>query len=328
MSNLPSHALPNFTDAAVEDALFHYTTANGLIGLLTKNEIWSTAYWCANDESELVTGKGVLTPMFKRVTHALVQKNDALVQTFASRGVDIETHAESFEHQVLAMTFNVLSAYITCFCKPLGEEDFLHGLLSQWRGYGTDGGYALQFSRKKLEAAVAKGYDPAGFNYELQDVYYSPENPLKEQLLNHREKYEQVFLNHLEERAKPLDFNRKTRRSPVPDLLNGPLEALLDYMIQTKNKHFSEERECRLSILQSTSEEPGLRPLNYFNRAGMIVPYVKTESASFDILDCLDWIVVGPGPRMGARFNSVVQMVKRTGRRILVRPSHIPLARQ
>ena len=30
------------------------------------------------------------------------------------------------------------------------DETYKHGLLSQWRGYGNDGGYAIEFNKKKL----------------------------------------------------------------------------------------------------------------------------------------------------------------------------------
>lgn len=82
MSDIPNHFIPKYTDASREDALFHYTTANGLIGILGTGEIWSTAYYCANDESELAAGKGVLSPLFRSTTHKLIKANDPRVLTF------------------------------------------------------------------------------------------------------------------------------------------------------------------------------------------------------------------------------------------------------
>lgn len=56
MRDIPNHISPTYSDEARDDALFHYTTASGLIGILNANELWSTAYYCANDESELTAG--------------------------------------------------------------------------------------------------------------------------------------------------------------------------------------------------------------------------------------------------------------------------------
>lgn len=328
MSEIPGHIQPTYSDTSREDALFHYTNANGLIGIIEKGDIWGTAYYCTNDESELTAGKGILEPLFRSTTHKLIETNDPRAVTFNQRGVDIREYADQFEKTIAAMALSSLVAYITCFCKPTGQEDFLHGLLSQWRGYGIDGGYALQFSRKKLLAAIASSNKTDGLNYELQDVHYTRENPMKVEVLSHTNAFVRAYMGYLDELAKPLDLSKKTMRSPIAGLPGGPLEAFLGYLMHTKNNHFSEERECRLSIIQLASPSAGELPVQYFNRGGLLVPYTKTPNSSFNILDCIEWIVVGPGPRMGARLKSISQLVKKSGRDIYVRPSLIPFTRQ
>ena len=328
MQKIPGHSLPSFSDEALEDALFHYTTADGLIGIFQNKELWSTAHYCANDESELITGKGILTPLFKEKSYELEKENDPRVNLFRKRGTSIIDFADGFEQQIIALTFNSLSAYITCFCKPNREEDFHHGLLSQWRGYGADGGYALQFSRKKLLNAIAGINESTRLNYELQDVYYSTDNPLKTDVLKKEDAYVNAYLSQLDEITKPLSelFNRKTMPNPIVKLIGGPLESLLEYMVKTKNKHFSEENECRLSLIQLSQPCSECLPVSYFNHKGLLVPYTKTPQ-ELNILDCVDWIVIGPGPRLEARMKSVTQLIRQSGRKIAVRPSHIPFTR-
>lgn len=327
MSEIPSHLLPTFSDESREDALFHYTTATGLIGIFDTGDIWSTAYYCANDESELAAGKGVLAPLFRSTTYKLIEAQDPRVLTFARRGVDIREYADRFEQQIAGMTLSLLCAYITCFCKPTSKEDFHHGLLSQWRGYGSDGGYALHFSRKKLLAAIESANKPDGLSYDLQDVYYTTENPLKAKILSHSDAFVSAYLSFLDELAEPLDSRKRTMRSPIAGLPGGPLEAFLDYLVHTKNEHFGEERECRLSLIQPVSSSSSCLSVQYFNRGGLLVPYTRTPRSSFNVLDCLEWIIVGPGPRMSARFKSVSQLVRQSGREINVRASHIPFTR-
>jgi len=240
----------------------------------------------------------------------------------------LRDYADRFEQQIVGMTLGLLCAYITCFCKPSSKEDFLHGLLSQWRGYGLDGGYALHFSRKKLLAAIENTNKPDGLmSYDLQDVHYTPESPMKAEVLSHSDAYVSEYLSFLDELAEPLDSSKRTMRSPIASLLGGPLDAFLGYLIYTKNEHFGEERECRLSLIQPTSSSPSCLPVQYFNRGGLLVPYTKTPRSDFNILDCLEWIIVGPGPRMGARFKSVSQLVRQSEREIKVRASHIPFTR-
>lgn len=329
MSEIPIHTSPPYSEDSRNDALFHYTSADGLIGILQNKEIWGTAYYCSNDEAELAAGKGILTPEFLRATYKMVQDNDPLVQTFSSRGVDIPEYARGFEQRIMAHAFSALCAYITCFCKPIGAEDFSHGLLSQWRAYGVDGGYALQFSRKKLLAAVENANKAQGLNYQLHDVHYTVENPLKSEVLSHTDSFLRAYKDFLEEIGAPLNdlSSKRSVRNPIASLLGGPLESLLDYLAHTKNQHFSEERECRLSLIEAVSSELEVLPMNYFNRGGLIVPYKKTPRTTFPLLDCIEWIIIGPNPRMGARFKSVTQMVRTAGLAIKVRPSHIPFAR-
>ena len=245
--DLPGHSQPSYSEAGREDALYHYTSANGLIGIFESEEIRSTAYYCANDEQELSAGSGVLTRFLRERAHQLRQANDPRAEVFAKRGIDIMRYADRFERQVTALTMSSLVAYITCFCKPSGKEDFLQGLLSQWRGYGTDGGYALQFSRTRLQAAIENANKANDINYDLEDVYYSPENPLKDRVLAQQSAFLDEFEKRLDELAEPIDFRRTTLRNPIFELLKGPLIPLLDYLTCTKNAHFAEERECRLS---------------------------------------------------------------------------------
>lgn len=327
MAEIPGHTSPPYSEEAREDALFHYTTAIGLIGVLESAELWSTAYFCTNDESELAAGKGILAPLFRAATYDMIQANDPLVHTFRGRGVDIRHYADGFEQMITGFALSSLCAYITCFCKPAGAEDFTHGLLSQWRAYGADGGYALQFSKKKLLAEIERANSSSGVSYELQDVHYSTDNKLKAEVISYKESFLRAYREHLEELAQPLDFSKKTMKNPNATLLGGPLESFLDYLIHTKNQHFGEERECRLSVIDLLSTKSEVLPVNYFNRSGLIVPYKKTPKATFDVLRCVEWIVIGPGPRMGARYKSVVQMVQRLGLGIYVRPSHIPFIR-
>jgi hypothetical protein len=254
----------------------------------------------------------------------MIKAADARVQIFRDRGVDIMEYADQFEQTILGHALYFFCVYVTSFCKPSSEEDFLHGLLSQWRGYGVDGGYALQFSRSRLQVRIEQTRNADEMSYDLQDVHYSSDNPLKDEVLKHSEVFVNAYLDHLDTLVN-FNWNKRTAPNPNAKLIGGPLESFLDFLIHTKNKHFREERECRLSVLEPVSSEVGLRSVDYFNRNGLLVPFVKTSS-SFNILDCLDWIVVGPGPRIGNRFNSIRQMVRKMGLKIEVRPSHIPFS--
>lgn len=324
---VPGHSIPTYSEAAAEDALFHYTTATGLVGILTSGRIWSTGYYCTNDESELTAGRGILAQVFRAKTMRLINDRDARILAFAHHGLgmsDILGYADHFEDLICGLALGSLGAYITCFCKAGGADVFINGLLSQWRGYGSDGGYALQFSRKKLLSAI-EIVQKHEHNYDLVDMHYLSDNSLKAEVLKHGDAFVLEYLNHLDELAK-LELPTAAR-NPLANLLQGPLETLINYLVHTKNSHFSEERECRMSLVQPIGNLTQLLPVDYFNRAGLLVPYVQTPTQGFDLLNCLEWIVVGPGPRLGARFKSVSQLVRQHANHIQVRASQIPFTR-
>ena len=325
MNELPSQIMPSYKEDLLEDTLFHYTTASGLMGILKDNSIWSTAHYCTNDESELAEAKGILTPHFRNKTYELRKENDRRVDFFKRNNVDAMDHANKFEQTIFSDTLSFLNVYLTSFCKPIGKEDFLHGLLSQWRGYGNDGGYALQFNRKRLENSIANFNNESKIFYDLQDVHYSKKNPLKVKVDSHADKFVQAYMDFLDLLIN-VDFKTKTMKRPIANLTGGPLESFLDYIICTKNEHFREEKECRMCLLDIASSESSPIFIDHFNRNGLIVPYTKTP-VEFNILECVDWIIVGPSPRIESRFNSIRQLVRNLGLNIQVRASHIPFSR-
>jgi len=326
MPDYPIHFLPNWSDDAREDSLFHYTSAAGLAGLFSSRSMWSTAYYCANDEQELAAGRGVLTGLFRQEMFELDNKNDKRIQIFYGRGVDPLQYAEHFEGLITSMALSSLCAYITCFCRPIGKEDFYHGLLSQWRAYGQDGGYAIQFSRRKLAQAY-EGMSPAV--YELREVHYESDNELRRKILDHRSAFIEAFHRYLDQLAQPLDSTKDSWQNPLPHLLGGPLESLLDYLVYTKNTHFAEERESRMSaFVAADPSSSAVFPVRYFNRNGLLVPYISTPEAGFDLLSCIEWVIVGPSPRVDARYKSISQLVRQSSNpKIQVRVSHIPYTR-
>lgn len=328
MSNpqFPNHTLPKYSTEACENGLFHYTTANGLLGILQRNCLWSSAYYCANDGSELNAVRNFLTPVFREMSHKMIEADDPRVQTFSRRGVPIWEYSDKFEDMIISFALNFFSVFITCFCKANTKEDFTHGLLSQWRGYGTDGGYAIQFNRSKLQAVIDQGNKQGRWEYDMQDVAYSAENRFKTVLFEHTEAFKSAYLKHLDYLANHA-FDDTPMPSPLANLVHGPLESLLDFLIYTKNAHFREENECRIGVVSPTKPNLQELPVDYFNRKGLIVPFLATPEA-FDIVKCIDWIIVGPGPRLTNRFISVNHVVRNLGLKIDVRPSHIPFLRE
>jgi hypothetical protein len=108
--------------------LYHYTSAEGLKGIIENNELWATSAYYLNDSAEMFYGYRVL----KEVLDDWLSKN--------SRSEDSITlglvHNLQRSFQARFEKCQLKPIYLTCFC----QED---NLLSQWRAYGQSGGYSL-----------------------------------------------------------------------------------------------------------------------------------------------------------------------------------------
>ena len=314
--------------ANYSDAIFHYTNADGLHGILSNGEIWSTAYFTTNDASELNAGEGVLSEIFKERSYQLFVEGHEYLDLSENRGGEIFELANRFESLLFNTITNFLQIYITCFCTTNSDTEFQDGLLSQWRGYGRNSGYALQFSRSKLkkwvsEAGQIEGRQP----YLLNDVHYSLDNVYRDKVLQQEAIYMQIYVDYLDtlvEAEKKYGLaSRLIEITPIIPSDVSMLQAIenfLLYRLLTKNKHFSEENECRMSAFV-TNQFDGIY---FFNRNGVLIPYIKTPQPSEYFLDCIEAIIVGPGANQEVRYQSIKHLLKSLNMEISIRLSQIP----
>lgn len=311
-----------------DDAIFHYTNLDGLYGILTNKEIWSTAYFTTNDVSELAAVEGILTDLFNESTKQLVSTKHEYVDLFRKHGINIFEYPREFEKIWFDTMEETIEFYITCFCKANSELEFQNGLLSQWRGYGGTSGYALQFSRSKLTDWTTRTLlNKENHKYIFHDVYYSLDNPFKEIVLDYKDFYQETYMNYLDNVAvwlqklekgdEPIDSDFKFI---LPDTFTGPLIALLLYRSQTKTSYFSEERECRMGMFSFGPFDD----VEFFNKNGVLVPYIKTPQLSEPFIDCIEGIIVGPGVNQDVRYQGVSRLLKSLKLEIDVRLSKIP----
>src|SRR6266496_2487783 len=109
--------------------LFHYTSAEGLKGIIESNELWATAYYL-NDAAEMFYGYNVLKEVLDQWLSKNSRSEDSITLGLARQLRS--SFGDLFEKRLLK------PIYLTCFC----EED---NLLSQWRAYGQSGGYSIGF---------------------------------------------------------------------------------------------------------------------------------------------------------------------------------------
>ena len=318
----------------LDDAVFHYTTAEGLFGILSSGQLWSTAHVATNDESELKHGQGVLASVLQEsgTVGQVKERVDAALQTLE---LDLADAAANFEDHLVFVMDHFVAAYLSSFCRARSEKDYLDGLLSQWRGYGGTDGYAIQFSRSKIQEWIDR-MGPEGFPYRLHDVFYEDDNPVRPRLVNLAESVSSMFAKYVEDWAGKKDFplfveRAMSGRAAMYDVFMTMEEAVevvrtyFGYLASTKNPAFEEEAEVRLSVYFARNRET--KAVHCFVRNGALVPYIASpEGVGAELLAAISWIVIGPVPGADAKERGLKHYLRaRNLENIRVRRSAIPL---
>lgn len=140
-------------DAGVLDhgLVWHYTTAEGLLGIVQRQELWASSVRYLNDAEELSFGRNCLHDAAEQVVQELGGVS----------GVDGEMGGGfSLAGQMVVATqknpgtdeptVTTPEAYAVSFCTN-GD------LLSQWRGYGQGSGFAIGLDPGKLPMRTQDG---------------------------------------------------------------------------------------------------------------------------------------------------------------------------
>ncbi|WP_114129889.1 MULTISPECIES: DUF2971 domain-containing protein [Thalassospira] len=149
------------------ETLFHYTNQAGLLGILNSNDLWASSYKFLNDREEVVFFKKVLRnsllPFFER---NLRNKRDLDVMQSALLRLHgysnlASQQADEFIDVLYKTTFQpqggrkeLVHPFFVSFCSHSDSYEKKNGLLSQWRGYGSDGGFAIEFDVKELSRQI------------------------------------------------------------------------------------------------------------------------------------------------------------------------------
>jgi hypothetical protein len=150
------------------DELYHYTGIHGLKGIIESQTLWATHYKYLNDTEEVIHLRDklpeFLRPVFKKIFSGLNPRERQLVlNDYHSIDMAVEEEPKKLSTIMYNVTFvgaekkpPIAEPYITAFCRvdKTNEPVANHGLLSQWRGYGTQGGYSIIFDAEGLRQLV------------------------------------------------------------------------------------------------------------------------------------------------------------------------------
>src|SRR6266478_42648 len=141
--------------------LYHYTSAAGLKGIVESNSFWATYFGDLNDAQEIHALRVPLVDELAERLNRVVQEarlrkppRDSAVWKPDAAKVLARTWGNLLYRVVFANDEpeRTTLCCITSFCTHAGDRPYEreHGLLSQWRGYGKNGGVCLVFDTAAL----------------------------------------------------------------------------------------------------------------------------------------------------------------------------------
>lgn len=314
------------TQSGQSDHLYHYTSATGLSGILKSNSLWACSTRFSNDSSEFEYAKQqVYTRIhehMKREFPSWPLNEDALEELKKAYGSIDNAIAQEAQKSVdiyYKVSMRSLHPLSVCFCSHESSYEQENGLLSQWRGYGDRGGYALVFNKNRIQKLMKEESDKVHFNYwRLMKVEYKSGADLGAKINDFIDKAypetEKIIRGFAEDQ---IDFGA---------ILNGFMTSFCFI----KNPAFHEEKEWRLVFAPDESDslppdgkERQKAQLEHFNRSGLLVPYIQVFGGR--VLDSIERIVIGPHAYAERRRDALAVVLRQMHASVPVSISTTPL---
>lgn len=313
------------------DELYHYTTAAGLSGILRSKSLWATHASFVNDEEEILGFYNrvlpkILRPVFRKHVENIKDQPEFQKQ---QGNMPFELYCEEQFGKIMRGARSAASLwhdhYITSFSTTTDPWERKHGLLSQWRAYGPDGGYALVLDTGPLDKILSE--ETTSYQEEIYswvDVQYRLNEDFRTDDTDTNQ-----WIEQLEAAADKFFCSDSTDDAGK---LSHPLTILSSFF---KHRGFAEEREVRLVLsllgpgLESYPELQSVRqhPVKTTVRGGATVPFVELcvrEASGVRQHLPIKRIIVGPHRDKNDRKRAVQLLLKQHGLTADVSVSDIP----
>lgn len=225
--------------------LYHYTTSDGLLGILQTQRIWATESFYLNDSSEIDYGLSLVKETISD-TYLYPKGTQELGQPIL---MGVMQHLSNRTEEI----------YVACF-----SED--GDLLSQWKGYAGFGeGYSVEFDASELTRHKRK-YPHV--NVIISKVIYKRE----QQISMIKAQVDKILIE-----CNKLATNDNNRQEIIDAGIVILIHMLRHMTIFFKDNAFSEEREWRATYVNNELSEEGRRDVKFRVVGGNIVPYLPLD---------------------------------------------------
>jgi len=316
--------------------LIHYTSASGLAGILSSQSLWATHSSFLNDSQEisLFFERRLGQLLETAVREELASSPDLqILPQFARTPREAEEtivkYAREMADAIRTTTMKFNEPYIASFCTAKTQRALDDGLLSQWRAYGKDGGYAIVFDAMGLQSLLeVEARDYWYQHVQWGDVHYYQDELQIETRAEEIEEAEQGLKNAI----------RGFIKHPSSEELEPTFEIVATLSCLYKHWGFHEEREVRIVAVppnrelvtqgELTSEKRPRKTPKTFVRAGCPVPYIELFGRALPGEPArklpITRILVGPHVQKDSRKRAVEVMLEASDINAEVVVSKIP----
>lgn len=301
--------------------LYHYTNAAGLHGIITEQYLRATNIAFLNDAEERIHYFEKRMPLvLDRAIRSVFDERNKLPKYQASikHNGGYEKVVADLSSKLIAKiresTDSINEPYVTSFCTTKDINVARDGLLSQWRAYGADGGYAIIFNANDLEVLLKEEVEKYMYlSSLLGDINYHGGKGSDELMHDEFQKSEILLRNIIENFLK----SREDKKLAEIETVINHLACL------TKHWGFHEEREVRIVAIRGTEtfvkrlRDGGVtqpvRSVHHHPRNGLLVPYIRLFEGITSQSDKklpIKAVIVGPHPDREKRARAVDLLLK------------------
>jgi Protein of unknown function (DUF2971) len=326
----------------VHPNLYHYTNEQGLYGILKEQCLWATHYKFLNDSTEIELSKDklrqIVYPCTLEYFNKIISEHPDAREILSENG-SLEEGAKDDSELFIDTCYKYLAheIYITSFCtesksENADEDKYINenGILSQWRAYGGDGGYAVVLKTEDLKNMCNSENQSFHYAYlDITPVVYSNEDKKYDLMLDELSPHLTVFLQELYEQTL------HGKKEP-PDLKNI-LIPLMQCFTRYKHRGFKEEHEARIvarPLVFPNNEVIDIDDIDFYkskpekkrefrDKNGVQVPYIELFR-SLDQKLAIEKIIVGPHRDKELRAVALRIMLRDTDLVDKVKVSKIP----
>jgi hypothetical protein len=281
--------------------LWHYTTFEGLRGIVTESELFASSLAYLNDAEE-----------FQYTIEALL----SLLEEEQKRGTPLAGLIYENVPEMVKSVFDTQRErllFVACFSEERDD-------LSQWRSYTPrPPGFAIGFLSDELRSLATS------FGFEMLGCRYPEADQLRAVI---KAAYDAATVGMDDEnKALPIPATGTEHEKFIEKWGYKIVEAVIELAKRNKHPKFAAEKEVRLigNLIQSIKAGNQFK-VDYRLSGSLIVPYVKipARSTTCERPSPIKEILVGPCPHQDAVIEVVRQMCIQYDIKVQVDASAIP----